>query len=96
MDDIYFLNVNVTAAGSLDTNWHHVMFNVSGIVAKNFANSFLYCNQFSESFKDVNAARAAKFKDFTDIYTSFLFNLLGKSLNIKTHATNLEIYQSSL
>lgn len=93
MDDIFYLQENSTSVIALtdgiSKNWHHILFNVTGIVGTNFANTYLYCNQFKTSFREVNVARKAKFKDFTDIYTSFLFNLLGKSLQIKTHTTNL-------
>ena len=36
--------------------------------------------------------RLDTFVDFSDLYTSFLFNMLSNSLQIKTIATNINIY----
>lgn len=53
------------------------------------ANSFYNCYLFSESVLNVAKERLSKFSDLTDIGTSFLFNLLSKSLQLNTIITNI-------
>ena len=36
--------------------------------------------------------RYEQFEDFTDLYSSFLFNMLGKSLSIKQVSDNIQTY----
>jgi len=54
-----------------------------------FANSFYNCYLFASSVEKVSTARIAKFSDFTDLYTSFLFNLLAQSLSIRNLAVSI-------
>ena len=55
-------------------------FNISSIIGTNFANSILNCYLFGESVNSTISKRLAAFTDFTDFYTSFLFNMLSVSL----------------
>jgi hypothetical protein len=54
-----------------------MVYYVSQVMSTEFANSFYNCYLFASSVESVAAARIAKFSDFTDLYTSFLFNLLS-------------------
>jgi hypothetical protein len=38
--------------------------------------------------------RLSQFADFSDVYTSFLFNLLSESLKVKTLAQNMQTAQT--
>lgn len=59
------------------------MFNITGIIAKNFADSIYYCYLFENSVEVYTLQRWSTFVDVNDLYTSFLLNLLSKSLQIK-------------
>jgi hypothetical protein len=56
------------------------MYNITGIIANNFANSILNCYKFKISVESYTQTRWAAFSDFEDMYISFLFNLLAQSL----------------
>ncbi len=51
------------------------------------------CYLFSASVKEVATYRYSQFADFTDLYTSFLFNLLANSLQIKNIAVSISTAQ---
>lgn len=53
------------------------MFNVSNIVGGPFANTLYNCYLFLDDVEDYTLTRLSQFVDFTDGYTSFLFNLLS-------------------
>ena len=57
-----------------------MLFNLSLIVGGNMANGILNCYLFEKSVEEVVTFRISQFTDFTDVYTSFLFNLLSQSL----------------
>lgn len=59
------------------------------------ANGILNCYLFEKSVEEVVTFRISQFTDFTDVYTSFLFNLLSQSLQIKNLATAMTTAQSS-
>lgn len=59
------------------------------------ADSFYYCYLFAKSVDKVATQRLNAFIDFTDLYTSFLFNLLSNSLAIKKIATNIKTYSDA-
>ena len=39
LDDFFYTHYNATIA----LGWYEIMFNVTGVAGKNFANSFYYC-----------------------------------------------------
>lgn len=70
------------------------MFNVTGVVGGPFATSLYQCYLFMDDFEDYTKTRMSQFKDFIDIYTSFLFNLLSQSLQLKSYADNIAKYET--
>lgn len=67
----------------------------SQVFSTEFANSYYNCYLFSASVQKVVTTRLNTFSDFADLYTSFLFNLLSNSLQIKTITTNIQTYSAS-
>jgi hypothetical protein len=67
----------------------------SQVFATEFADSYYNCYLFSASVEKVVTTRLNTFSDFADLYTSFLFNLLSNSLQIKTITTNIQTYSNS-
>ena len=67
----------------------------SQVFATEFADSYYNCYLFSASVEKVVTMRLNTFSDFADLYTSFLFNLLSNSLQIKTITTNIQTYSNS-
>jgi hypothetical protein len=95
MDSIYFLQKNITSVKSdLLNNWNSVLFNVSNIVAGPMATTVYQCYLFLDDVEDFTKTRWSGFSVFTDMYTSFLFNLLSQSLQLKTYFTNVETYSN--
>ena len=64
-------------------------YNFSEIIGGNFADSILNCYLFEVSVKEVITFRLSSFVDNTDIVTSFLFNMLAQSVQLKNLATTL-------
>lgn len=67
----------------------------SQVFSTEFANAYYNCYLFSASVEKVVTTRLNTFSDFADLYTSFLFNLLSNSLQIKTITTNIQTYSNS-
>ena len=65
------------------------------VASTEFANSVYNCYLLTNSVVGVVTTRITTFVDFTDYYTSFLFNLLSESLSIETIATNLGTYYTA-
>jgi hypothetical protein len=51
------------------------------------------CYLFGVSVYDVSTTKFAEFLGFEDYYTSFLYNLLAESLQIRAYALELTTYQ---
>lgn len=66
-----------------------MVYYASQVMSTEFANSFYNCYLFASSVESVASARFAKFSDFTDLYTSFLFNLLSQSLSLRNLAVSI-------
>lgn len=88
MSQIYFTVKNGTCN---DPQWdiQLIVYYASQVMSTEFANSFYNCYLFASSVEKVSTARIAKFSDFTDLYTSFLFNLLAQSLSIRNLAVSI-------
>ena len=71
-----------------------VAFNISNVASKNFANMFFNCYTMLQSGVDQTETWFNSFTDFTDVYTSFLFQLLANSLKLKSIATSLQTAQT--
>ncbi len=72
-----------------------MVYYASQVFSTEFSNSYYNCYLFSDSVKKVVTTRLNTFSDIADLYTSFLFNLLSNSLQIKTIATNIQGYSNS-
>lgn len=89
LDDVYWVHDNATLGYDNGYNYTDISFNVSEIIGGNFASGVFNCYLFYNSMDEVVAYRYSQFADFTDVYTSFLFNLLANSLQIKNLAVDL-------
>lgn len=72
-----------------------MIYYTSQVISNEVANSYYYCYLFSASVDSVVNKRLDTFVDFSDLYTSFLFNMLSNSLQIKTIATNINTYSDA-
>ncbi len=68
----------------------------SEVISKDFANTFYYCYRFASSFEFVVRRRLGLFSDFSDWYSSFLFNLLSNSVTIRNIGLNIANYTNNL
>lgn len=74
----------------------NMIYYTSQVISYEVANAYYYCYLFSSSVDSVVNKRLDTFVDFSDLYTSFLFNMLSNSLQIKTIATNINTYSNAL
>ncbi|CDW87227.1 UNKNOWN [Stylonychia lemnae] len=103
LNDAFYLHQNITGynnnAGTRITNGNRqysmIAFNVSNIIAKNFANTYSNCYTTLSSAQSQTDVWLDQFVDFTDVYTSFLFNLLSKSLKIRSLSINIQTSQTN-
>jgi hypothetical protein len=72
-----------------------MIYYTSQVISTEGANSFYFCYLFTSSVESVVNKRLDTFVDFSDLYTSFLFNMLSNSLQIKTIATNINTYSDA-
>jgi hypothetical protein len=82
MNDIYGINTNITLVNTKGaaSYWQEVAFNISYMLGTDVNGGVYNCYLFFTSVINVVTAKYASFVDDTDIYTSFLFNLLSQSL----------------
>ena len=64
-------------------HWNEPFFLIADTVGGPFNDAWFYCYQYYDDFKLVYATKFENFIDFGDLYLSFIFNLLGNSLQIK-------------
>lgn len=83
-------NVSCTSETDLFIAYKQMSYYASQVFSTEFANSFYNCYLFGNSIYKVADSRLSKFSDFTDFYTSFLFNLLSQSLSIRNIATKIQ------
>jgi hypothetical protein len=69
--------------------------NASTIAAEPANKAFYYCYRFLDSVETYTKKRIDTFVDFTDVYSSFLVNLLSESLAIRTYTVRLTDYENS-
>jgi hypothetical protein len=72
-----------------------MVYYTSQVISTEGADSLYYCYLFASSVESVVNKRLDTFVDFSDLYTSFLFNMLSNSLQIKTIATNINTYSDA-
>jgi len=72
-----------------------MIYYTSQVISTEVANTYYYCYLFGASVESVVNKRLDTFVDFSDLYTSFLFNMLSNSLQIKTIATNINKYSDA-
>jgi hypothetical protein len=93
---MFYLHQNITGytlpevKDNGDRQTEMVAYNISNIVSKNFASAILNCYLMTSSAYSSAQTRLSQFADFSDVYTSFLFNLLSQSLKIKSLAQNMQ------
>lgn len=87
LNDIHYYYVNTTETDSENMR----AYNISNIVGKNFANSFLNCYLFYDGYVNWWENRLSSFVDFNDVYTSMLFNLLANSLKIRSLSEEISL-----
>lgn len=73
-----------------DRQYEMVSFNVSQVLSKNFASTFYNCYSMLNSAYQMTGIWLNSFVDFSDVYTSFLFNLLSQSMKLKTLSASLQ------
>lgn len=64
-------------SGGTAANWYLIAFNATNLIGTDANGAMYNCYLFMTSVIDVVNAKYASFIDTTDIYTSFLFNLLA-------------------
>ena len=79
LDRLYEFNLNMTRR----YNWNEPFFLITDTVGGPFNDAWFYCYQYYVDFKLVYVTKFENFVDFGDLYLSFIFNLLGNSLQIK-------------
>ena len=93
LDGVYGFNTNLTAVQASTTDiWQEAAFNMTNIVGTDVNGGVYNCYLFFTGVVDTVEIWAATFVDDTDIYTSFLFNLLGEGLQIRSYIINMETY----
>ena len=78
-----------------DYDIRKMIYYTSQVISTEIADTYYYCYLFSASVESVVNKRLDTFVDFSDLYTSFLFNMLSNSLQIKTIATNINTYSDA-
>jgi hypothetical protein len=78
-----------------DYDIRKMIYYTSQVISTEVANTYYYCYLFGASVESVVNKRLDTFVDFSDLYTSFLFNMLSNSLQIKTIATNINKYSDA-
>jgi hypothetical protein len=71
------------------------MFNITGVIGGDFDNTLYYCYLMENSVETYTLQRWSTFVDINDFYTSFLFNLLAQSLQIRAYSLSLTTYQNN-
>lgn len=69
--------------------WVDPYFLAGSVVGNEFNDSWFYCYQWWLDIRADYSQKAENFVDFGDIYLSFIFNLLGNSLHIKSASENM-------
>jgi hypothetical protein len=80
MDGIYGLNTRLTTLPGYGDNWAYTMIYYASWFSGGINGSIYNCYLFGNSLYTVSAAKFQSFQGFSDVYTSFLFNLLADSL----------------
>ncbi len=88
LSQVYFVYKNGTC-NTPQYDVRNMIYYTSQVFSTEFASSYYNCYLFSASVEKVVTTRLNTFSDFADLYTSFLFNLLSNSLQIKTITTNI-------
>jgi hypothetical protein len=86
-DDFFYFNQNLTLTTPAPATLEENAYNMSKIIAINFADSVLNCYLYSDALNTAGVKWVSSFSDFTDIATSFIFNLLAQSLKIRSLIT---------
>ncbi len=90
LDDFFFMAKNRTAA----TDQEERFFNVTGVFANNFAETFYQCFVLLQQIQQQAVTQENSFLDTNDKYTSFLFNLLSQSIVIREFSYDLLDYSA--
>jgi hypothetical protein len=85
LDDFYYLKVNATST-ELKTD---VVFNTTAILSGSYAKTMYTCYNLERDIQAEFKLNDLTFIDDNDKYTSFLFNLLANSIDIRTYSYDL-------
>lgn len=85
LDRLYEFNLNMTRRFS----WNEPFFLVTNSAGGPVNDGWFYCYQYYSDFKLVYKTKYDNFVDFGDMYLSFIFNLLGNSLQIKQQTEDM-------
>jgi len=85
MDDFHFMYKNHTTTIGMEERF----FNVTNVVSNNYAETFYQCFVLMQQIHQQAVANDAKFVDANDKFTSFLFNLLAKSIVVREYSFDL-------
>lgn len=79
LSQLYAFNQNMTRRYS----WADPFFTVTYALGSPINDCWFYCYQWWTDFRDVYYTKYENFVDFGDLYLSFIFNLLGNSLQLR-------------
>lgn len=83
VDDWFYLQNNIT--DFTWTSWEAPIMNITKAIAGNFSNTIVNCEKMGENIYNYGKDRFAKFNNnIADFLLSFLFNLMGRSLQFKS------------
>ena len=98
LDDFYFLNVNRTnsTTGMTQRNVYEGQFLYSSKIVATFYRDTMYkCFLFAQQVQSKAKTDNARFLNDEDRFTSFLFNMLGNSYEIRANSENLIRYSEA-
>jgi hypothetical protein len=79
LSQLYAFKLNQT----YKRGWNDPFFAITYTLGAPLNDMWFYCYQWYTDFKDVYYTKYENFVDFGDIYLSFIFNLLGNSLQLR-------------
>lgn len=91
LDDFYFLEVNRTATSTGLAYEGQFLF-ISQIVSTSFRDTYYNCFLFMKQVEEKAKTDNMKFVDDEDRFTSFLFNMLSNSFDIRSNSELLIKY----
>ena len=91
LDDFFFLRKNHTGALTQIER----VFNVTAMVSNSYRNTMYECFNLHQQIQESFVVQTDSFVDDNDLYTSFLFNLLAESIQIREYSYDLIDYSAA-